>query len=287
MARKFYLDETDPIDQNNGSAQQKPKPVKQKGNFVGIKENDTTKKYDKAFNTYKASNPNVTLGGKVIPMSSFGNYFKQLGWLESSLDPNATNGTYSGYWAQRNAGGKPFADQFKSLIGHHNRMLKDMVVEDYEAARAKGFNDAEIMAKYHNQGRRSFDYYHNNRDHTDGNGTKISQYGNGMSPISVLPSLVTQHALPGDYYILKDGQSLGSIENRVRVKGVNPANNIPYLLKVNGEKYNGRRKITVVDKKDKQGKNPRTIAINKKYDPKNDSVVNILSRVGDTIYFRK
>lgn len=267
----YYLDEVRPQYRNGGDTPKKKQDPRPNSN------NRNT--YEQSYSNYVQTNPYVTINGKKIATNRFGEWPSYLAFYESTYDQNAANSQgYQGYYALRGMKGKKGSVQHNALFKHVDKEVKSLTKEDLTRARKLGWNDSEILTKMHLFPMGVADYVWANYDSSDDNGTKVSQYGNGIPSIDVLNNLVTKNAIQGDYYILKPGESIGAIAPYVRIQGQRPSQNVPYLTQINASKYNNRRKMSI------KGQQPQKRKLS---DKDLGRVDNIVFNAGDTIYFKK
>ena len=173
---------------------------------------------------YSARKPNVKVNGNTVVTKGFIPFLDALANSESSYDPNVINDAgYKGYFLTKSAELGNAQQQFDDYYIHTGQKLDRFVREDIDALERAGFAPGQSLAAIHNQGTNILDYVYNKREHTDGNGTKVSTYGKGYpNPVKSLKSLVTTTALRGNKYIVQKGDNLDTIGKRVRLKGIHP-----------------------------------------------------------------
>lgn len=199
-----------------------------------------------------------------INTSDFVDFFSELSGLEGSYNHEAGKGMpYSGYYGLK--GGRDYSreDQHKRAFKHLSELFKNNIVkEDLKKGAERGYTQAQILAKYWNQGNRVTNYLYNNVDDNDGVGTKISDYGWNMKS-NIDYSNYLKDAITDDFVLVKNVNTLSDAIKRSRNKGTNFSNREKYILDLNTE-------VKKHLKKDKEAK----------FDP-------LKLRVGDTIWLNR
>lgn len=188
------------------------------------KQSSNRKKFLSEVKAFTTRSPKTTVLGKPVNTQSFVNFLDYLANSESTYRPDVTNyAGYKGYFQTKTADLNNPQQQFDDYFKHTGQKLDRFVVEDIDALERAGIPSGQALAAIHNQGTNILDYVYNKKEHTDGNGTKVSTYGKGYpNPVKSLKSLVTTKALRGNKYIVQKGDNLDSIGKRVRLKGVHP-----------------------------------------------------------------
>lgn len=163
--------------------------------------------------TFKGSN------GTIYNTADFRDMFIQLVGHESSYNPNASSGSYTGYY-QIHKNENPNLNQHTRAFKHIDRLFQDNIT-DYDLKRAKelGINQAALLMKYWNQGNHVNNYLHNSIDHEDGVGTKISLYGNDMDADFDMTNYVSK-AITDNYAFVPKGGNLWNIAKLARNKNI-------------------------------------------------------------------
>lgn len=276
----YHLDEVRPQYYFGGNNPKKKQTKKQSNRKDPRPNNASRQAYEQDYSNYVINTPQQKINGVKINTSDFEQFPSYLSYGESGYNPNAENDQgYQGYYGIDKMKGKPGKVQHDALFRHIEKGVRSMTREDLKRARKLGWNDAQILQKMHLFPMGVADYVWSGLDRADDNGTRISTYGNEQPPINVLDRLITNDAIQGDYYILNSGESIGKIADYVRIEGQPPSNNIPYLLEINANKYNNRRKMSL---KGETKKSKRKLSKTQL-----KQVDDILLNAGDTVYLRK
>ena len=189
-----------------------------------------------------------------INTKDFRDFFIELVGLESSYNSKATNskGDYGGWYATKGGDNLSEYDQHKEAFKHLSKLFKENITDlDLTTAKNKGITQAQLLAKYWNQGNRVTNYIHNNIDDSDGLGTKISEYGNNIN-VDIDYSRYTPEAITGSYVIVENNKTLPNAIVRFRGDGINYSDRENSIINTN--------KI-VYEKKGKKEFNPNKVQV--------------------------
>ncbi len=206
--------------------------------------------YIKSLDNFLKNNPKLY----GINTKDFRDFFIELVGLESSYNPKATNnkGNYGGWYATLNGANLSEYEQHKAAFQHLSKLFKENITDlDLTTAKDKGITQAQLLAKYWNQGNRVTNYIHNNIDDSDGLGTKISEYGNNIS-VDIDYSGYTPEAITDPYVIVKTYKTLPDLIVRSRGDGINYSDRENSIINTN--------KI-VYEKKGKKEFNPNNVQV--------------------------
>ena len=193
--------------------------------------------------TFKGSN------GAIYNTADFRDVLIQLVGHESSYRPDASTGSYTGYY-QIHKNENPTLNQHTRAFKHLDRLFQDNIT-DYDLKRAKelGINHAALLMKYWNQGNHVNNYLHHGIDHEDGAGTKISLYGNDMDADFDMTNYVNK-AITDDYALVPKGGNLWNIAKLARNKYITNYANQRNLIEEYTKEYNpsfGKKVLQVGD----------------------------------------
>lgn len=193
--------------------------------------------------TFKGSN------GAIYNTADFRDVLIQLVGHESSYRPNASTGSYTGYY-QIHRNENPTLNQHTRAFKHLDRLFQDNIT-DYDLKRAKelGINHATLLMKYWNQGNHVNNYLHHGIDHEDGAGTKISLYGNDMDADFDMTNYVNK-AITDDYALVPKGGNLWNIAKLARNKYITNYANQRNLIEGYTKEHNpsfGKKVLQVGD----------------------------------------
>ena len=254
---------------------------KSKGQYVQKAKSFTDKNEGKTYYRYYRYTPDHKLGNKIrfhqnggkayyiksldnfiknnsklygINTKDFRDFFIELVGLESSYNSKATNnkGDYGGWYATKGGANLSEYDQHKAAFKHLSKLFKENITDlDLTTAKDKGITQAQLLAKYWNQGNRVTNYIHNNIDDSDGLGTKISEYGNNIN-VDIDYSGYTPEAITGSYVIVENNKTLPNSIVRFRGDGINYSDRENSIVNTN--------KI-VYEKKGKKEFNPNKVQV--------------------------
>lgn len=178
--------------------------------------NDNKQLYEQSLDNFIAQNP--TIGN--INTADFRDFLVGLVGHESSYNSKAKQGSYYGWYQTKAPVGSSEWDQHRLAFEHLNHLFNNVITKaDINRAKELGIEQAPLLLKYWNQENRVNNYLWNNKDNTDGLGTKISEYGNDLT----MPLDTIKYALDNLYgdYVVKDGDNWFNIQKRVRMPGRN------------------------------------------------------------------
>lgn len=186
--------------------------------------------FTKELDTFIKKNPKY----RGINTSEFKNFFTELAALESSFnqkavskDKNGNKGSYVGWFQLHKNKLKNLepTTQFKEAYKHLSNILKERITTDdfnqmtYRYMQGKLPSNAAYLAKLWNQGSKATNWLYNEIDSEDGAGTKISSYGNNIDENLDYEKYVPKSLVPGTTYVVKKGDNLNNIAQRVRFDG--------------------------------------------------------------------
>lgn len=215
-------------------------PENKLGNKIRFYQTGGKAYYIKSIDNFIKSNPKIN----GINTAQFRDFFIELVNLESSYNSKASNskGPYGGWYGLKNGANLSENDQHKEAFKHLYKLFKENITDlDITAAKDKGITQAQLLAKYWNQGNRVTNYIHNNRDDSDGLGTKISEYGNNIN-VNLDYSGYTPEAITDPYVIVEDNKTLPNSIVRFRGDGINYSDRENSIINTNKIVYERKGK---------------------------------------------
>lgn len=215
-------------------------PKHKLGNKIRFHQNGGKAYYIKSLDNFIQKNPQIY----GINTKDFRDFFIELVDLESSYRPNAKNdeGSYSGWYATLNGANLSEYNQHKAAFKHLSKLFKENITDvDLITAKNKGITQAQLLAKYWNQGNRVTNYIHNNVDDSDGLGTKISEYGNDIN-IDLDYSRYVPEAITDSYVIVKDSKTLPNSIVRFRNEDIDYSDRENSVINTNKDVYKKKGK---------------------------------------------
>ena len=179
-----------------------------------------------------------------INTKDFRDFFIELVGLESSYNSKTTNskGNYGGWYATKGGANLSEYDQHKAAFQHLAKLFKENITDlDLTTAKDKGITQAQLLAKYWNQGNRVTNYIHNNIDDSDGLGTKISEYGNNIN-VNMDYSRYTPEAITNPFVIVEDNKTLPNAITLTRNPYINFSNRENSIVNLNKSVYESKSK---------------------------------------------
>lgn len=187
------------------------------GGILAFQDGGTLKdQYIKSLDTWIKNHPVY----KGINTNEFRDFFIELVGKESSYNKNAKKGSYKGWYQILN----PSQDQHSSAFDHLAMLFNESITKfDIEKAKSRNISQASMLMKYWNQQNRATNYLHNNIESTDGNGTKISEWGNDLvSKIDI--SKYVPYAVITPYTVIQNKNSYAEAVKRARNNFINYSN---------------------------------------------------------------
>lgn len=230
-------------DENNGKTHYRYYrfvPENKLGSKIRFDQNGGKAYYIKSLDSFIKNNPEIN----GINTNEFRDFFIELVRLESSYNPKASNnkGNYSGWYAIKNGAKLSEENQHKEAFKHLSELFKENITDlDITTAKDKGITQAQLLAKYWNQGNRVTNYIHNNRDDSDGLGTKISEYGNNIN-VNLDYSGYTPEAITDDYVIVTGPNTLPNYTKLARNSYIDYSNREKYIINTNKTVYSKKGK---------------------------------------------
>lgn len=229
-------------DKNNGKTYYRAYTLEynKSGSKIRFHQNGGKAYYIKSLDNFIKRNPKLNK----INTAEFRDFFIELVNLESSYDPKASNskGNYSGWYALKNGANLSENEQHKAAFNHLADLFRNNITSvDVITAKNKGINQAQLLAKYWNQGNRVTNYIHNNIDDSDGLGTKISEYGNNIN-VNMDYNKYASKAITNPFIIVKDSHTLPNAITLARNPYINFSNRENSIVNLNKSVYESKGK---------------------------------------------